>query len=134
MKSGLTPKTISLGFVALLALYLAAFYGMEEFRRHSGPWEVVFEKSVEGSPAIAVSQPSRGLHNFKIVFHGEATTNSGAPVRFDRVKQPVPFGKVIYEDLTFLPGVVTFDFFGHEVELLTVAKLREVLRQELHAA
>jgi hypothetical protein len=25
---------------------------------------------------------------------------------------------VIYEDLTFLPGVVTFDLFGHEVELL----------------
>jgi hypothetical protein len=25
---------------------------------------------------------------------------------------------VIYEDLTFLPGVVTFDLLGHEVELL----------------
>ena len=45
-------------------------------------------------------------------------SNATGRVLFDRVKQPVPFGKVIYEDLTFLPGVVTFDLFGHEIELL----------------
>jgi hypothetical protein len=30
----------------------------------------------------------------------------------------VIFGRVLYEDLTILPGVVTFDLFGHEIELL----------------
>ena len=30
----------------------------------------------------------------------------------------MPFGRVKFEDLTYLPGTVTFDFFGHEIELI----------------
>ena len=52
------------------------------------------------------------------VFVGEQTTNVPERVLFNRPLQPVPFGKVIYEDLTFRPGVVTFNLFGHEVEFL----------------
>jgi hypothetical protein len=36
----------------------------------------------------------------------------------DPTQTNVPFGEVIFQDLTFLPGTVTFNFFGHEVELL----------------
>jgi len=39
-------------------------------------------------------------------------------VVFDFPEKPVPFGKVKFEDLTYLPGTVTFYFFGHDVELL----------------
>src|SRR6185436_10633530 len=69
---------------------------------------------------IDVAQPRLGIR-CKIDFPGETvfTTNLlPATVSFDRPRKPVPFGKVIYEDLTQLPGVVTFDLFGHEVELL----------------
>ena len=47
-----------------------------------------------------------------------ATNALPQTVLFDRPRKPAPFGKVIYEDLTQLPGVVTFDLFGHEIELL----------------
>jgi hypothetical protein len=31
---------------------------------------------------------------------------------------PVPFGKCIFMDTTFLPGSITFQLYGHLVELL----------------
>ena len=30
----------------------------------------------------------------------------------------VPFGECIYQDLMFLPGVVTMNLLGHEIELM----------------
>ena len=30
----------------------------------------------------------------------------------------VPFGECIYQDLMFLPGVVTMNILGHEIELM----------------
>lgn len=118
MKPVITARGIVALFLAVLAIYLASFYGIERFRHRSGPWEVGFETNPSGIPSIVISQPSLDLRNARILFHGEAPAGKGATVRFDRVKQAVPFGKVIYEDLTFLPGVVTFDLFGHEIELL----------------
>jgi hypothetical protein len=118
MKSGITPKSIALLFPAVLVLYLGIFYGIEHLRQRGGPWEVDFEADAQGTPAIVVSQPRLGLRNVRLTFQGETVGHCGGHVSFNRVQQPVPFGAVIYEDLTFLPGVVTFNLFGHEVELL----------------
>jgi|SRR5882672_10729268 len=125
MKSGFTAKSIALLFFAVLALYVAVFYGIERARQHKGPWEVDFQTNAEGSPALIVSQAKLGLSDVRIVVHGENASNVTGRVSFDQVKRPVPFGKVIYEDLTFLPGVVTFDLFGHEIELLPRALIAD---------
>lgn len=118
MKSGFTAKSIALLFGAVLVLYVAVFFAIERARHHKGPWEVDFQTYSDGSPVLIVSQAKLGLSDVKIVAHGETPSNAVGQVSFDQVKRPVPFGKVIYEDLTFLPGVVTFDLFGHEIELL----------------
>jgi hypothetical protein len=118
MKSGLTAKTVVLIFVAVLALYAALFFGIEHSRQSHGPWEVQFQNIAGSPPTLLVTQPHLNLRDVKIVIHGETLTNASGNVRFDQVKLPTPFGRVIYEDLTFLPGVVTFDLLGHEVELL----------------
>jgi hypothetical protein len=118
MQSGFTARSIVLLFLVVLALYAAVFFGLEKTRRHKGPWEVSFQTNTQGDPTLMVSQAKLGLSDVSIVVHGENTSNVTGRVVFDRVKQPVPFGRVIYEDLTFLPGVVTFDVFGHEIELL----------------
>jgi len=97
---------------------LAVFFGIERARQHKGPWDVDFQTNAEGSPMLIVSQAKLGLSDVRIVAHGENASNAIGRVSFDQVKRPVPFGKVIYEDLTFLPGVVTLDLFGHEIELL----------------
>ena len=131
MPSAFSPKSIALLFVAVLGLYLATFYGIERARLRKGPWEVDFQTNGSGNAMVVVSQPRLGLAAVKIVFHGEHPTATNLPARvsFDRVKLPTPFGRVIYEDLTFLPGVVTFDLFGHEIELLPrtlIANKRQV--------
>jgi hypothetical protein len=118
MKSGFTPKSLALLFSAVVLLYVAVFYGLEHARQRKGPWDVAFLTNAQGSPVIVVSQPRLGLSDLTIVFHGENASNTTGRVLFDRVRRPTPFGNVIYEDLTFLPGVVTFDLFGHEIELL----------------
>ena len=106
-------------FAAVLLAYLAVFSGIEYARHRKGPWKVDFMTDAEGCPYIGVFQKHLRI-SARLAFPDERTgrTNFGQRVAFDHPKKSVPFGKVIYEDLTFLPGVVTFDFFGHEVELL----------------
>lgn len=120
MKTGFSARSIILLFLAVLGLYIAVFYGIEYARQRKGAWEVNFLTDSQGNPSIVVYQPRLNISSLEVVFAGEKVgrTNLSERVIFNRPKKPVPFGKVIYEDLTFLPGVVTFDFFGHELELL----------------
>ena len=106
-------------FAVVLLAYLAVFHGIEYARNRKGPWKVDFMTDAEGRPAIGVFHEHLKL-SAHLAFPDEkvARTNFWERVAFDRPKKPVPFGKIIYEDLTFLPGVVTFDLFGHEVEFL----------------
>ena len=67
MKSGFTAKSVALLFFAVLALYVAVFYGIERARQHKGPWEVDFQANAEGNPALIVSQAKLGLSAVKIV-------------------------------------------------------------------
>ena len=118
MNSGMNAKIFGLIFLVVLGLYFLLFTGIEHSRHTKGPWEVEFQTDANGDAMLVVSQPHLKVSGARIVVHGEQVTNAPGRVAFDRVKLPVPFGRVIYEDLTFLPGVVTFDLLGHEVELL----------------
>jgi hypothetical protein len=120
VNSGLSLRSIAIFFALVLGLYLSVFYGIEHLRNRKGGWTVDFRAGagLDGAPALVVAQTSLALTNVTILFHGENATNAPGRVVFDRVRQPVPMGRVLYEDLTFLPGVVTFELFGHEVELL----------------
>lgn len=118
MNSGLTVKKVVLIFAVVLAIYFAMFVAIEKSRLTKGPWRVEFQAVAGGDATLIVAQPYLNVTNARIVVHGETITNFSGQVTFDRVKQPVPFGSVIFEDLTFLPGVVTFNLLGHEVELM----------------
>lgn len=129
MKSDTFPRTlIGVAFV-IAGLYFAVFYGIEGCRKNKGPWLVTFTTN-EAGPVIEVLQPK--LKRSAIIkFPGEMVnlTNSSTTVEFDRPKKSAVFGRVIYEDLMQLPGVVTFALFGHEVELLPRALI--VNRREI---
>ena len=118
MNSGFTPKSIVIVFAVVFALYLGGFWGLEYLRNHKGPWEVAFAANSNSFPSINVRQPALGVSDVKLLFHGESATNASGTIRFDAVEKDALFGEVIYEDLTFLPGVVTFNLFGHEIELM----------------
>ena len=118
MQSSGLVKPLMAGLSFALVLYIGGFALDQHLRTRRGPWRVTFTHETNGSPAIVVDQPELGITNVKIVFPGESATNISATVAFDVPQKPALFGSVKFEDLTYLPGTVTFDFFGHEVEII----------------
>ena len=118
-------------FAATLVGYIA-FYQLDRWLRlRHGAWEVTFGND-GGTPSLTITESTLKISGAKLAFAGETNSNLGAPVhwRFDDVtKTNLPFGQVVFLDLTYLPGGVTMNFFGHEIELLPrtlVVNRREV--------
>lgn len=123
---GLTTKSIALTFVSIpltfvltLVYYFIAFPWLSKRQTVQGPWQVVFTNNLAGVPALVLTHPKLGLTNVTLLFPEEKipATNTTGLVLFDTPQKPVPFGTLLYDDLMFLPGIVTFDLFGHEIEL-----------------
>lgn len=114
------PRHLAIGFGLAIIVYAAFFSCDQRLRKRKGGWEVTFGTNVSGFAALKVNHSDLGVTNVQITFRGETVTNINVTGRvvFDRPQQAIPFGKVKFEDLTYLPGSVAFDFFGHEVELL----------------
>jgi hypothetical protein len=130
----LTFKHLVVLFLMVTGLYLGAFHGLEYWNHRLGPWEVEFTSDAAAQPALIVRQRALQLAAVRIEFPGErvAQSNFAARVQFDSPAKPIPYGRVIYDDLRQLPGVVTFDLFGHEIELLPrvlIANKQEVAWQ-----
>ena len=118
MQTDRLPKHLLIGFILAILGYSAFFLIDQMFRTRKGPWEVTFTTNGQGHATILIDQNSLGINDVQITFQSEHVTNTPGVVRFDKPKQTLPFGKTKFEDLTYLPGSVAFDFFGHEVELL----------------
>ena len=125
-------------FLLTLVIYVGGFYGLEHIRDRKGPWTVDFDATAS-KPTISIDQRALGIKSFKIVFDdvnadglasGKVSFNDPklnaqpmdkTPESTQELKQKafdVPFGKCIYQDLMFLPGVVTMNLLGHEIELM----------------
>ena len=126
-------------FAVTLVIYFAGFYGMEHLRDRKGPWQVNFDATATHGPTMTIHQLGLGIDGFRVVFEDAGTNGlTSGELAFDdpgRNKQPmdrtpessqelkqrafeVPFGECIYQDLMFLPGVVTMNLLGHEIELM----------------
>jgi hypothetical protein len=108
--------------VIALLCYSIAYWGIEHRRNRKGPWKVSFTTNAVGLPELVINQPRVGVTNVRLRFIDElAPGEPGGTLLFDQpepVPYDVPFGKCIFMDTTFLPGTVTFQLFGHEIELL----------------
>jgi hypothetical protein len=123
MKSSDPLKHFVFAFIIAVVVYVVFFYGIEHRRTVNGPWQVTSTNSAAGVPELVVSQPKLKVSNLKIDFPDDKLPliNSNRLMIFDTPKEvpfPVPFGQCIFMDTTFLPGTVTFNLFGHEIELL----------------
>ena len=118
MRSDGIRKHLVAAFLIAAALYVAGFALDQHLRSRRGPWEVTFTREPSGDPALIVQQPRLGIRDVKIVFAGESASHRVETVAFDRPARTPPFGRVKFDDLTVLPGTVTLEFAGHEVELL----------------
>jgi hypothetical protein len=109
-------------FAATLVLYAVTYSVIEQRRVRQGPWRVTFTINQHRLPAILVNHSRLGITNLEIAFaRSVPLTNLPVTLEFDHampVPFDVPFGKCIFLDTTFLPGTVTMQLFGFEIELL----------------
>jgi len=147
MSSDSPAKHFVLAFLIALVVYAVLYRVIEDRRKRTGPWEVTFTNSLSGAPAIVINQPKLAITNVQINFAEDTMPGAGVvealPFRQPRpdslvtnhpspisapstlvLNQPrpvpydVPFGECVFMDATFLPGTVTFQLLGHQIELL----------------
>ena len=109
---------------ALLLLFVlvgyALIFGCNRYLSvRKGPWELTFSSQSDGTPILIVDQPALGIVDATIRFEGESVV-PGKPmlVLFDERNPTIPFGKVLYANYNRMPGLVTLELFGHEIELI----------------
>ena len=112
-----------LAFLLAVAGYIVCYQAIEHRRSHNGPWRVTFTRHEAGAPLLLINQPLLRITNVQVEFAAEALPATHLPMTmvFDQPKPvpyPVPFGSCVFMDTTFLPGTVTLELFGHEIELL----------------
>ncbi|MGO8698964.1 MAG: hypothetical protein ACLQVY_14715 [Limisphaerales bacterium] len=112
-------KHLGIALLIAVVFYVAGFAWLEHRRVAGGPWEVTFRTDAAGRPSLWIAQ-----NHLRV---GQTLWFSSAPVqppnlcrivRFVQGTTELPFGEMIYQDPTFLPGTVTMRLFGHEVEFL----------------
>ena len=116
-------KQFAAVFLVALLVYVGSYAWIEHKRKVHRPWQVTFTTDPAGHPTLTINQPALGITNTRVVLIEETTTLTNAPVSLapkDPRQTPidVPFGKLKYMDLTFLPGPLTFELHGHEIELI----------------
>lgn len=120
VKTERLPKILLTGFVSALALYIVVFWGLQGCRTYKGPWRVIYLSDNSGTAGLLVTQSKLKISQ-RIMFPKQKLRQNNAVrarVFDDPNKTNAPFGQVVFQDLTFLPGTVTLNVFGHEIELL----------------
>ncbi len=123
MKSDGILRHVLIALVLALGCYALFYRSIENRRVRKGPWEVIFTNTAPDTPAIIINQPALAITNMRVSFPAQspATANAATTLVFNQA-QPVPFnvpfGRCVFLDTTFLPGTVTLQLFGHEIELL----------------
>lgn len=94
-------------------------YGCDRhLRTRRGAWEFTFAASAQGEPTLTIDQPFLGISKVRIVIKDETYEGATQRIRFDKPGIELPFGKPMFYDTTYLPGSITMDLYGHEVEVL----------------
>lgn len=123
MKPQGAAKHFILAFLLALAGYIILYQVIEHRRIRNGPWRVTFTASAAGVPAVVIDEPKLAITNVQVSFAGQTLPATNYPTALvlgqpKPVPYEVPFGNCVFMDTTFLPGTVTFQLFGHEIELL----------------
>ena len=112
-------------FFTTLFLYVTFYGACAASRRKGGPWVLTQDRLADGTPVLRIEHHLLiGVSNVvSITFPGERAPErfTNAPLR--RIyslptTNALPFGPVEFVDVTFLPGTIALDAFGHLVELV----------------
>lgn len=112
-------KHFALAFALAIGVYVLGYGCDRHWRLRKGPWELTFKSEADGTPSLVINQPAVGVTNVVIRIAGESISQAPANVRFSEPRNEVPFGEILFFDTTYLPGTVTLELFGHEVEMMS---------------
>jgi hypothetical protein len=115
-------KAFAALFFATLFLYVTLYGGCMAVRQRGGPWVMFQDRMPDGTPVVR-------LEHHKLLSGGGVTLSfpgEHAPSRFTNAPlmrvfntpstNILPFGPVEFVDVTFLPGTIAVDCFGHLIE------------------
>ena len=108
-------------FGTILAVYCLVFILDGFLRKRKGPWNVSFEKGNPGEVVIQISHEKLKIHGAQVRIQASPETLASftnTVIKFQSPADKPPVGQLLYTDLTFLPGVVTLEIEGQEIELL----------------
>jgi hypothetical protein len=111
-------KHAAIAFTIAIIGYVGLYSCDSHLRTRKGPWVVEFQ-ATNGEPLLVINQKALGIENVRIVLQGEKLTNAAGAMEYatpQRAKASI--GRVRFHDLTYLPGTVTLDVYGHEIEML----------------
>ncbi len=112
-------KHVGIAFALAVAGYVLLYSCDSRLRTQKGPWTVDFQTTTNQEPLLVINQPALGNEKVRILLAVETAPNRQDGVRFEHpAALPTPYGRVRFHDLTYLPGTITLDLFGHEVEML----------------
>jgi hypothetical protein len=119
MRSDGLLKHLAICLVIAVVFYVTAFGWIQYRRTAKGSWVADFRADAAGTPALLISQTNLNISE-TIVFAGQTVHAANFPrtIVFGQTPPNLPFGELIFQDPTFLPGTVTMRQFGHVVELL----------------
>jgi len=113
-------RHFAIAFGIALVLYFAAFHLIESCRIARKPWVLTFEHR-RGTPAELLIEHENGPTRIRFAGAPAATNEVKQTIVFDKARPVpfgVPFGTCVFLDTTFLPGTVTLQCFGHEIEMI----------------
>src|ERR1051326_6681378 len=96
-------KHMGVAFGLALLVYIGLYGCDRHLRVHKGPWEVGF-LNTNGVPMLSIRQADLGISNVVLILAKEEVQPHTRSVQFDGVRKTIPFGRIKFEDLTYLPG------------------------------
>lgn len=111
-------KHIAAALVIAVVFYFVTFTWIQRRRAANGPWEVTFRADAAGVPALSIFESKLNISKTLRFPRDRTTPNLSRTITFGQDTPDLPFGDMVYQDPTFLPGTVTMGLFGHQIELL----------------
>ena len=112
-------KHFGMAFGLAILCYVLFYSCDRQLRVRKGPWELTFRNEADGTPNLVINQHALGITNLTLRIEGEsAAVKKPETIVFTGPGDTIPFGDILFFDTTYLPGTVTLDLFGHEIEIM----------------
>lgn len=123
MKQERFSRHLLIAFGLSLALYVFGYWLIESRRVVDTPWQVSFTTNHTGLMFVTVQQDTKRLGPVTIQWaeKDSATAAGSETIRFDTprpVPFPVPGGRCVFQDTTFLPGTVVLELGSTTIQMI----------------